>query len=64
MARAVNGGATTHSSVATHVSAPARVAAPARETPNLASVTEAIRGAVEHDDLDVPAFIRKRGEIN
>jgi cell division protein FtsZ len=70
MARAVNGGATAHSSVATHVSAPAhaatpaRVAAPARETPSLASVTEAIRGAVEHDDLDVPAFIRKRGEIN
>jgi cell division protein FtsZ len=71
MQRAVNGGATTHSSVAAHVPTPAhvaatsvRVAAPARETPNLASVTEAIRGAVEHDDLDVPAFIRKRGEIN
>ncbi|HET9839006.1 MAG TPA: cell division protein FtsZ [Candidatus Angelobacter sp.] len=65
MPRAVNGGATTHSSVAAHAaSAPARVAAPARETPNLASVKEAIRGAVEHDDLDVPAFIRKRGEIN
>jgi cell division protein FtsZ len=37
---------------------------PARETPNLASVTEAVRGSVEPDDLDVPAFIRKRVEIN
>jgi cell division protein FtsZ len=65
MPRAVNGGATTHNSVATHAATTqARVAAPARENPNLASVTEAIRGAVEHDDLDVPAFIRKRGEIN
>jgi len=70
MPRAVNGGPTTHNSAAVHASAaghsstPARVAAPARENPNLASVTEAIRGAVEHDDLDVPAFIRKRGEIN
>jgi cell division protein FtsZ len=69
MPRAVNGSPTTHSSAPVHASAPtyatpARVAAPARETPNLASVTEAIRGAVEHDDLDVPAFIRKRGEVN
>jgi len=69
MPRAVNGGPTTHGSAAVHASAPthatpARMAAPARETPNLASVTEAIRGAVEHDDLDVPAFIRKRGEVN
>jgi cell division protein FtsZ len=68
--RGGNGGATTYSSAATQVAAPAqvaappRVAAPARETPNLASMTEAIRGAVEHDDLDVPAFIRKRGEVN
>jgi hypothetical protein len=44
---------------------PARVmAAPVRETPSLATVTEAIRTSVERDDLDVPAFIRKRGEIN
>ena len=65
MPRAVNGGPTTHSSAALHAgTTPARVAAPARETPNLASMTEAIRGAVEHDDLDVPAFIRKRGEVN
>jgi cell division protein FtsZ len=63
-----------HAAAPAHVSAPVyspapsaaatRLAAPARETPNLASMTEAIRGAVEHDDLDVPAFIRKRGEIN
>ena len=37
---------------------------PARETPNLASVTEAVRGTVEPDDLDVPAFIRKRAEMS
>jgi len=43
---------------------PARVMAPTRESPNLATMTESIRTAVEQDDLDVPAFIRKRGEIN
>ncbi|HMF90700.1 MAG TPA: cell division protein FtsZ [Candidatus Angelobacter sp.] len=37
---------------------------PARETPNLATVSEAVRGSVEPDDLDVPAFIRKRAEVN
>jgi len=42
----------------------ARVAVPARENPNLATMTDSIRSAVEQDDLDVPAFIRKRGEIN
>jgi cell division protein FtsZ len=56
--RAVNGG-----SIA-HTVAPTRVVAPARESPNLATMTESIKSAVEHDDLDVPAFIRKRGEIN
>jgi hypothetical protein len=55
--RAVNGGTVAH--------APAtRVAAPARENPSLATITESIKTAVEPDDLDVPAFIRKRGEIN
>jgi cell division protein FtsZ len=44
--------------------APTRVVTPARESPNLATMTESIRTAVEQDDLDVPAFIRKRGEIN
>ena len=34
--------------------------APTRETPSLAAVTEAIKGDIEQDDLDVPAFIRKR----
>jgi cell division protein FtsZ len=43
---------------------PTRVMAPTRESPNLATMTESIRTAVEQDDLDVPAFIRKRGEIN
>jgi cell division protein FtsZ len=37
---------------------------PARETPSLATVSDAVRGTVEPDDLDVPAFIRKRAEIN
>jgi hypothetical protein len=40
------------------------VAAPTRESPSLATITESIKTAVEHDDLDVPAFIRKRGEVN
>jgi len=44
--------------------APTRVVTPTRESPNLATMTESIRTAVEQDDLDVPAFIRKRGEIN
>jgi cell division protein FtsZ len=47
-----------------HASAQTRVMAPTRESPNLATMTESIRTAVEQDDLDVPAFIRKRGEIN
>jgi cell division protein FtsZ len=54
-----------HASHATHAAAaPTRVAMPTRESPNLATMTESIRSAVEQDDLDVPAFIRKRGEIN
>jgi cell division protein FtsZ len=58
MPRAANGGSVAHAVAAT------RAAAPVRETPNLATMTESIKSAVEHDDLDVPAFIRKRGEIN
>ena len=42
---------------------PARPAGPTREKPSLESVKEAVRGTVEQDDLDVPAFIRKRGEM-
>jgi len=54
---ATNGAA--HSAVVT------RASAPAREVPNLAAVKEAVRGAVEQqDDLDVPAFLRKRGEAS
>jgi cell division protein FtsZ len=49
---------------ATGSAAPTRVVTPTRESPNLATMTESIRTAVEQDDLDVPAFIRKRGEIN
>jgi cell division protein FtsZ len=46
-------------------SAPAvRAAAPARENPSLSTMTEAIQSNIEPDDLDVPAFIRKRGEVN
>jgi cell division protein FtsZ len=48
-----------------HPTMPARIVAPpARETPSLAAVGESITGSVEPDDLDVPAFIRKRGEVN
>jgi cell division protein FtsZ len=42
----------------------ARTAASGREHPSLAAVTEALTSNVEADDLDVPAFIRKRGEVN
>ncbi len=49
---------------AAHAVSPTRVVTPTRESPNLATMTESIRTAVEQDDLDVPAFIRKRGEIN
>jgi cell division protein FtsZ len=59
--RAVNGSPMAH---AAHAAAPTRMVAPTRESPNLATMTESIKSAVEHDDLDVPAFIRKRGEIN
>ncbi len=49
---------------AAYASGPTRVVAPTRENPSLATMTQAIKGSVEQDDLDVPAFIRKRGEIN
>ncbi|HEV2991624.1 MAG TPA: cell division protein FtsZ [Candidatus Angelobacter sp.] len=41
-----------------------RTAPPTREKPTIESVKESVRGTVEQDDLDVPAFIRKRGENN
>jgi cell division protein FtsZ len=59
--RVVNGSPMTHAAAAP---IPTRMVAPTRESPNLATMTESIKTAVEHDDLDVPAFIRKRGEIN
>jgi cell division protein FtsZ len=59
-----NGSHAQHAAQAAHAVAPTRVVAPTRESPNLATMTESIRSAVEQDDLDVPAFIRKRGEIN
>ena len=62
--RVVNGGTVAHNGSSAHVATPTRVVAPARENPNLATMTESIKSAVEHDDLDVPAFIRKRGEVN
>ncbi len=62
--RVVNGGTVAHNGSSAHVATPTRVVAPARENPNLATMTESIKNAVEHDDLDVPAFIRKRGEVN
>jgi hypothetical protein len=36
---------------------------PARETPALDAVRESVKDTVEHDDLDVPTFIRRRGEV-
>jgi len=55
--------AATHAQAA-HAVATTRVVAPTRESPNLATMTESFKSSVEQDDLDVPAFIRKRGEIN
>ena len=37
-------------------------ATPARETPSLQQVKSNVSGNFQQDDLDVPAFIRKRGE--
>ncbi|MGH9554507.1 MAG: cell division protein FtsZ, partial [Terriglobales bacterium] len=34
----------------------------ARETPALDAVRDSVKDTVEHDDLDVPTFIRRRGE--
>jgi cell division protein FtsZ len=34
----------------------------ARETPALDAVRDSVKDNVEHDDLDVPTFIRRRGE--
>jgi cell division protein FtsZ len=59
-----HGSQVTAHAASAHAVTPARVVAPSRESPNLATMTESIRTAVEQDDLDVPAFIRKRGEIN
>jgi len=35
---------------------------PHRESPNLDAVKDSVKGNVEQDDLDIPAFLRKRGE--
>jgi cell division protein FtsZ len=40
----------------------ARPAAPQRETTSLADVKSTVKTSYEEDDLDVPAFIRKRNE--
>jgi cell division protein FtsZ len=39
-----------------------QAAIPHRETPSLDAVKDSVKGNVEEDDLDVPAFIRKRGD--
>jgi cell division protein FtsZ len=64
-----NGSASTNATRAVSVAATngtaARIATPpARENPSLAAVTGSIRAAIEPDDLDVPAFLRKRSEAN
>ena len=61
---------------ATHAAAPSPVIAPPvaraaertqttipqREIPSLDAVKESVKGNVEQDDLDIPAFLRKRGD--
>src|SRR6476660_742058 len=59
-----HGSQTVAQAQAAHAVAPTRVVTPTRESPNLATMTESFKSSVEQDDLDVPAFIRKRGEIN
>ena len=36
---------------------------PQRDTTSLEHVTSSVKGTYEQDDLDVPAFLRKRGEV-
>ena len=44
------------------VSAQRNPAAPQRQATSLDAVKDTVKGNFEQDDLDVPAFIRKRGE--
>ena len=60
-------GATAYATAAPSGGAPAAAmqrtpSAPSRETPSLEKVKSSVSGSFEQDDLDVPAFIRKRGE--
>jgi cell division protein FtsZ len=57
-----NGNGISHAQTPAYSVPTARPAGPTREKPTLESVKEAVKGTVEQDDLDVPAFIRKRGE--
>ncbi|HUN87772.1 MAG TPA: cell division protein FtsZ [Terriglobales bacterium] len=41
---------------------PERQAAPQRESTSIDQVTSSVKGTYEQDDLDVPAFLRKRGQ--
>jgi cell division protein FtsZ len=50
--------------VATSVAVAPRVTASAREVTSIAEVKSAVKTSYEEDDLDVPAFIRKRNETN
>jgi hypothetical protein len=40
------------------------VPTPLREPRTLDDVTSTAKGTYERDDLDVPAFLRKRGEVH
>jgi hypothetical protein len=42
--------------------APTQVTPPVRESPTLDTVKSNVRAQYQADDLDVPAFLRKRGE--
>lgn len=48
------------SMLASTVAARTVTPAPMRERPSLETVKEAVKGTIEQDDLDVPAFIRRR----
>jgi cell division protein FtsZ len=43
---------------------PAAIAAPRHEAPTLEAVKSSVKGNYPQDDLDVPAFLRKKGEMS
>jgi cell division protein FtsZ len=51
-----------HARIVEPLPAPERRPVPQRENTSLDQVTSSVKGTYEQDDLDVPAFLRKRGD--